>query len=51
MKFANQETAVIDAEVEVEADGSLTFRKVTTAFPDQGVLAIFRPMFTHWQKR
>ena len=51
MKFDNQETAVIDAEVEVEADGSLTFRKVTTAFPDQGVLAIFRPMFTHWQKR
>ena len=51
MKFDNEESAVIDAEVKVEADGSLTFGKVTTAFPDQEVLAIFKPMFTHWQKR
>ncbi len=42
---------MIDAEVKVEADGSLTFPTVTTPFPDQGVMAIFRPVFTHWQKR
>ena len=51
MKFDTQESAVIDAEVKVEADGSLTFRRVTTPFPDNGVMAIFQPMFTHWQMR
>lgn len=55
MKFDTQESAVIDAEVKVgaevkvEADSSHTFRKVTTPLPDNGVLAIFQPMFTHWQ--
>lgn len=51
MRFDNQESAVIDAEVKVEAGGSLTFRKVMTSFADNGVMAIFQPMFTHWQMR
>jgi len=51
MKFDTQESAVIDAEVKVEANGSLTFREVTTPFPDQEVLAIFQPMFTQWERR
>jgi len=51
MAVDTQESAVIDAEVEVEADGSLTFGAVTTPFRDKSVMAIFQPMFTHWQKR
>ncbi|MEO7942707.1 MAG: TRAP transporter substrate-binding protein DctP [Marmoricola sp.] len=51
MKFDTQESAVIDAEVKVEADHSLTFRNVTTSFPDNGVMAVFQPMFTHWKIR
>lgn len=51
LKFDTQESAVIDAGVNVEADGSLTFRTLTTSFRDKGVLAIFQPMLTRWQKK
>ena len=50
MKFDADESAVVDAEVTVEADGSLTFGEVTTPFPDSSVLAIFGPMFARWQR-
>jgi TRAP-type C4-dicarboxylate transport system substrate-binding protein len=50
MKFDAGDDTVIDADVAVEADGSLTFTNVSTPFADQSVLKIFEPFFRHWVK-
>jgi hypothetical protein len=50
MKFDTGDDTVIDADVNIEGDGSLTFTNVSTPFEDRSVLAIFGALFGRWDK-